>query len=81
MSSYLQGGDHFIARLLDRNHIATGLRVDDALLLLPAHHDGLLSVGGAAHLLLLSLRGQCGVWVRRDHGGDWGTTKKGIRFR
>lgn len=69
--SYLQGGDDFIPHLLDRYHIAAGLGVDDAFLLLPSHHDGLLAVCCAAHLFLLTLRGQRGVGVGRDHGRDW----------
>ena len=71
-SVYLQGGDDLVGHLLDGDHVAAGLRVDDALLLLPAHHDGLLTVRRAAHLLLLALRRQRGVGVRRDHGRDWG---------
>ena len=71
-SVYLQGGDDLVGHLLDGDHVAAGLRVDDALLLLPAHHDGLLTVCRAAHLLLLALRRQRGVGVRRDHGRDWG---------
>lgn len=74
-ASYLQGGDDFIAHLLDRNHIAAGLGVDDAFLLLPANHDGFLTVSRAAHLLLLTLRGQRGVGVGRDHSRDWGKKK------
>lgn len=70
-ASYLQGGDDFIAHLLDRNHVAAGLRVDDAFLLFPAHHDGFLTMGRAAHLLFFALRGQCGVGVGRDHSGNW----------
>lgn len=70
-ASYLQGGDDFIAHFLDRNHVAAGLRVDDAFLLLPAHHDGFLTMGCAAHLLLFALRGQRGVGIGRDHGRNW----------
>lgn len=69
---YLEGGDDFITDLLDRNHVAAGLRVDDALFLLPAHHDGFLTVGRAAHLLLFALRGQRGVGVGRYHGRNCG---------
>lgn len=76
-ASYLQGGDDFIAHLLDRNHVAAGLRVDDAFLLLPAHHDGFLTMGCAAHLLLFTLRGQRGVGVGRDHGRNWCGNKMG----
>lgn len=67
-ASHLQSGDDFIPHLLDRHHIAAGLRVDDAFLFLPAHHDGSLTVGCAAHLLLFTLRSQRGVGVRCDHG-------------
>ena len=72
MMTHHQGGDDLVGHLLDGDHVAAGLRVDDALLLLPAHHDGLLAVRRAAHLLLLALSGQRGVGVRRDHGRDWG---------
>lgn len=75
-TSYLQGGDDFIAHLLDRNHIAAGLRVDDAFLFLPAYHDGLLTMRRAAHLLFFTLRGQRGVGVGCDHGRDWCKKRK-----
>lgn len=72
-----QRGDDFVGHLFDGDHVSAGLRVDDALLFLPAHHDGLLAVGDAAHPLLLALRGQGGVGVGRDHGGDWRGGKRG----
>lgn len=70
MFPHHQRGDDFVGHLLDGDHVSAGLRVDDALLLLPAHHDGLLAVSNAAHPLLLALRGQRGVGVGGDHGRD-----------
>lgn len=63
--------DDFIGHLLAGDHISAGLRVDDAFFFLPTHHDGLLTVGYAAHPLFLTLRGQSGVGVGGDHGWDW----------
>lgn len=71
---YLQSRDDLLADLLDRNSVPPHVRVDDVRLLLllhlllPTHHDGLLTVGLAAHLDLLTLGGQRVVGVRRDHG-------------
>lgn len=71
VSAHHQRGDNLVGHLLDSDHITAGLRVDDAFFFLPAHHDGFLPVGDAAHPLLLALRGQSGVGVGGDHGWDW----------
>jgi len=71
LNTHHQGRDDFISHFFDSDHISAGLRVDDALLFLPAHHYGFLPMSYAAHPFLLALRGQSGVWVGGDHGWDW----------
>lgn len=66
--AYLQGRNDFIPNFFDRNHVATHLRIYDALLFFPAYHDGFLTMCRAAHFLLFTLRGQSGVGVGDDHG-------------
>lgn len=68
---YLQSGNHLLSHLLGGHKVTGHFGVNDPVLLLPAHDDGLLPVGRAAHLLLLALCGQGGVGVGRDHRRNW----------
>lgn len=65
--SYLQGRDHFIPNFLGGNKVTGHFGVNDPIFLLPADYDGFLSMCSAAHLLLLALRCQGGVWVGSYH--------------
>lgn len=64
---YLQSGNHLLSQLLDGHQIAGHFGVNDSVLLLPADYDRLLAMGRAAHFLLLTLSGQGGVWIGRNH--------------
>lgn len=68
---YLQSRNHLLSHLLGGHKVTGHFGVNDPVLLLPAHDDGLLPVGRAAHLLLLALRGQGSVRVGRDHRRNW----------
>lgn len=67
----LQSRNHLLAHLLSGHQVAGHLGVDDAIFLLPADNDGFFPMRCAAHLFLLPLSGQGGVWIGRDHCRNW----------
>ena len=69
--SYLQSRNHLLPHLLGRHEITGHFGVNDPVLFLPADYDGLLTMGRAAHFLLLTLSGQGGVWVGCNHRRNW----------
>ena len=69
--SYLQSRNHLLPHLLGGHEITGHFRVNDPVLFLPADYDGLLTMGRAAHFLLLTLSGQGGVWVGCNHRRNW----------
>lgn len=70
-ASNLQGGDDFVAFLVDGDGVAgIPLGVDDCVPPLPADDDGLLASRRAVQLLGLAFPCHRGVWVAGDHGGN-----------